>query len=82
MGEKTDIPESRRDNFLFNDPSSTQTTHRAYLLYYSGIHPSGSQIPFEVGISNAFEKVIVTIVDLNPPAGQGYVQRRWEVTKK
>ena len=79
--EHTNAP-GKRDSFLFNDPYEGQTTHRAYLLYYSGISPNGSRIPFKVGISNAFKKISITVVELNPPSGVGFVPRRIELIKK
>lgn len=80
--EHTNQPTQKRTSFLFIDPYEGQTTHRAYLLYYSGIDSSGSRIPFYVGICDAFEKIAITVVELDPPIGVGLIPRRTELIKK
>ncbi len=78
----TNEPPNRRTQFLFHDPYVEHTAHRAYLLHYKSINTSGSRIPFYVGISDAFKKVRVTVVELNPLSGVGFFPRSIEITKK
>ena len=80
--KETNEPAQKRKSFLFGDPYGGQTTHRAYLLYYSGIGSNGSRIPFYVGVSKAFERILITVVELDPLIGVGFVPRRTELIKK
>ena len=78
----TNKPCHKRIPFLFDAFYNEQTAHRAYLLYYKGIRPSGSRIRFDVGVSGAFKKVAVTVLELNPPSGIKTAPRRVVITKE
>lgn len=78
---RTDAPNLKMTGFLFNDSYPGQTTHRAYLLYYEGVNPSGTRIPFYVGITDHFERIKITVIELDPPPGVGIVPRTVEILK-
>lgn len=80
--EYTNSPTSKLAEFLFIDPYEGQTLHRAYLIYYCGISEGGTRIPFYVGITDDFERISITVVELDSPIGVGLVSRSIEILKK
>lgn len=69
---QTDEPAPKLQSFRFNDPSDSRSIQSATLLYYSGIGPDGSKIDFYVTAQDAFDKITITVVELNPLAGTTY----------
>tara|TARA_R110002072_G_scaffold136124_2_gene278197 strand:- start:177220 stop:177888 length:669 start_codon:yes stop_codon:yes gene_type:complete len=79
--DRTDAPTPRRNSFIFNDNYEGQTIHRAYLFHYKGVGDGETLIPFNVGVANAFERLRITVIELNTPIGVGLVPRSVEIVK-